>query len=812
MGRVEKFIFLRKTRMDTMQLPRTVPMCMTFIIALAIMLLFVSGAWASSSYFTSQGCTGCHSAPVAASCNACHAHGTHANSAKNSVNVVGTTNKSSYAPGETVTVTISGGYRTGWFRAVLYDQNTVELARSSSNDSGMGSSAIFPAILSAPAPTVPGSYSWKVAWYGNQYDAGGAAYGPGWTPDGNNPGHGFEIVDVSMPFTVTTASLPAPVISSVAANSLPRGAVNRLVTIDGSNLAGATVGFSNSGISGGTATVSATSISLPVSVAVNAATGTGTITVTTASGSATAPFNIIAASIPAPVITSVSPGNLPQWAVNQAITIKGANLTGATVSFSNNGIAAGPATVSDTSISLPLSIATTAPTGQGTVTVTTASGSASAPFNVTSAAIASPAVSAVVPNSIIQGAANEEIIINGANLTGATVSFSNAGVIAGPATIDNTFISVPVTVAANAATGNGVITITTFGGSASAMFTVLPRGFTPTLIISALADGSYTTTATINISGAASAIAGIQSVTVNGQGVVLAADGSFSTALVLNAGANTITVSATDKAGNQKSDTRSIYYDPIAPVLTVAEPADNSTSTTSFVSVIGSVNETSSVVVKGFDGNPQSAAMTGNSYSSSVNLTPGLNTIDITATDLAGNTSSAKRTVTYETAKFTLNVTNPSQDMTTGRSPLILMGTVTNSTREITVTIAMGDKTYSRLVTNGIFRQRLVFTEAGLYPITITARDAANNSSTVTRNVIYLPAARTEADDKKIDLKNRHPFGWADPQLRHPEFVMKNGVSACLTCHSIDQANRGRTMSCYKCHGRKWQQPQDERR
>lgn len=77
-----------------------------------------------------------------------------------------------------VTVTITGGYRTGWIRAVLYDQNMVELARSTGNDSGMGSSATYPAVLTAPAPGTPGTYSWKVAWYGNNYEAGGPPSAP----------------------------------------------------------------------------------------------------------------------------------------------------------------------------------------------------------------------------------------------------------------------------------------------------------------------------------------------------------------------------------------------------------------------------------------------------------------------------------------------------------------------------------------------------------------------------------------------------------------------------------------------------------
>ncbi|MEI6205678.1 MAG: FG-GAP-like repeat-containing protein [Desulfuromonadales bacterium] len=164
-----------------------------------------------SSYFSSKSCKGCHSAPVVATCNGCHAHGTHPSSAKSSINVAGAISKTSYAPGETVTVTITGGYRTGWFRAVLFDQHTAELARSTGNDSGMGNSATYPATLSAPAPATPGTYIWKVGWYGNQYDSG--TYGSGWTPDPNNSGHGTEIVSVNLFTVVAAGDKVAPVVT-----------------------------------------------------------------------------------------------------------------------------------------------------------------------------------------------------------------------------------------------------------------------------------------------------------------------------------------------------------------------------------------------------------------------------------------------------------------------------------------------------------------------------------------------------------------------------------------------------------------------
>jgi hypothetical protein len=559
-----------------------------------------------------------------------------------------------------------------------------------------------------------------VAWYGNQYDAGGAAFGPGWTLDPNNPNHGYEIVSITTPFAVAATAIPPVVVTSPAA----------------------------------------------------------------------------------PTITSVSPANLAQGAINQIITISGTNLTGAAVSFSNPGISGGPATVTATSISLPVTIATNAVIGAGIVTVTTASGSAPAFFSVTDAAIPPPAISSITPSSVVQGAVNQAVTIVGANFTGATVSFSNSGIIGGPVTATATSLTLPVIVAANATTGSGTITVATVGGNASGVFSVSPRSSGPVLIISALSDGSYTNNATLNISGTVTATSGIQSVTVNNQYVTVMPNGYFSTALALVAGANTVNVNATDNAGNVKSDNRTIYYDPNAPILTVSVPPDNSTVATSFITVSGNVNETSTVAVTVNNGSPQFSSIAGNTFSINVNLTPGVNTVTVAATDLAGNTSSAKRTITYDASKLTLAVTNPSQDMTTSAATMVLMGTVTNSSKEITVTITMDGQTYTSLVTNGIFKQSLTFTTAKQYIITVSARDAAGNSSSVTRNVIYSPVAAGGTGGV-----TSHPFGWTNPRSSHQSYVKSNGVSSCISCHSIDAASKGQAMSCYNCHNQKWTTP-----
>ena len=114
----------------------------------AVILAAPLPALSYHAYYDSN-CSACHGTTTTpgatATCNGCHSHGTHPDLSKSSINVSGVTGKTSYAPGETVTVTINGGYRTGWVRTILYDQNLHELARSTGT---------VPATASAPANAV----------------------------------------------------------------------------------------------------------------------------------------------------------------------------------------------------------------------------------------------------------------------------------------------------------------------------------------------------------------------------------------------------------------------------------------------------------------------------------------------------------------------------------------------------------------------------------------------------------------------------------------------------------------------------------
>ena len=220
-----------------------------FVIVCAFMFVsWISGtptADARSNFYTDAGCQACHGST--STCNGCHSHGTHSSSGKTDVNITGTTSKTTYAPGETVSVTINGGYKTGWVRAILYDQTMKQVAISkgtiASGASAPSNGPAFPITLSAPAPATAGTYKWNVSWYGNKNDASGAYFQTAcsstvttncWKAS-TNSNHGEAIVATNS-FTVATSTTCTRIAPTVTFNTTaqtvnPGGTVTYTATV-----------------------------------------------------------------------------------------------------------------------------------------------------------------------------------------------------------------------------------------------------------------------------------------------------------------------------------------------------------------------------------------------------------------------------------------------------------------------------------------------------------------------------------------------------------------------------------------------------
>jgi hypothetical protein len=287
--------------------------------------------------------------------------------------------------------------------------------------------------------------------------------------------------------------------------------------------------------------------------------------------------------------------------------------------------------------------------------------------------------------------------------------------------------------------------------SATQNLIVSYSGVPPSLFLSTLPDGAVTAQATLNISGLVNCQNGMKTFTINGIPVTVAQDGSFSHAVTLSQGANTITSVVTDNSGLVTQDTRTITLDATAPALTVTAPLDNSMQASSIVTITGTISDGTVTVKAALNGGtPQFAAINGNSFSITFNLFPGLNTLIITATDLAGTTATVKRSVVYDSTRPGLVITDPAQDITSFSATLLLSGEVSDALSAVTVSITMDGNSFTPQLVNGVFQQQLTFGAAQQYAITVTATDQAGNSSTVQRNVIYALVSSGDVNNNGI--------------------------------------------------------------
>ena len=139
----------------------------------------------------------------------------------------------------------------------------------------------------------------------------------------------------------------------------------------------------------------------------------------------------------------------------------------------------------------------------------------------------------------------------------------------------------------------------------------------------------------------------------------------------LSDGSHTVTINCADNDGNSATEKSTTFtVDTVPPVLNVTSPDDGLITNKSTVVVAGTTNDsTSSPVTLTVNGNTVSVGSDG-SFSTTVTLSEGKNTITIKAVDQAGKVSTVTRTVTLdsstpviESITITPNPVNTSESM-----------------------------------------------------------------------------------------------------------------------------------------------------
>jgi hypothetical protein len=309
----------------------------------------------------------------------------------------------------------------------------------------------------------------------------------------------------------------------------------------------------------------------------------------------------------------------------------------------------------------------------------------------------------------------------------------------------------------------GANTAATSGGSTP----TTPADTTaPSVAISGPTSASSysTSSATIALSGSASDNVGVTQVTwSNNRGGSGTASGttSWNTGNIsLQSGSNVIAVTARDAAGNTRSDTLTVTYstttpgDTTAPSVTISSPTSGSTYTTSSgtLSLGGSASDNVSVTQVSWSnsrGGSGTASGTTSWSVGSITLQSGSNVITVTARDAANNQNTDVVTVTYnapDTTSPAVTISSPTTgtSYTASSATLSLGGTASDNVGVTQVTwsnslggsgTASGTTSWS---VSGIALQN------GTNTLTVTARDAAGNTSSDILSVTYTTTSTSD--------------------------------------------------------------------
>ncbi|MDG5473224.1 S8 family serine peptidase [Jeotgalibacillus sp. ET6] len=181
--------------------------------------------------------------------------------------------------------------------------------------------------------------------------------------------------------------------------------------------------------------------------------------------------------------------------------------------------------------------------------------------------------------------------------------------------------------------------------------------------ITSPADGSFTNETSVNVTGNA---APNTDVIVYNQGEEAATttaseDGQYEVAVDLSEGENVLTARVSTEAGmTDESSPVTITVDLTSPVIEVTSPEDGLKTNKETITITGMVNEEH---LDTFTINGQNVSVTDGAFSKRLLLENGENQFEMTATDLAGNSTTETLTVEAKFGEIEIQNLQPSEDV-----------------------------------------------------------------------------------------------------------------------------------------------------
>jgi hypothetical protein len=214
--------------------------------------------------------------------------------------------------------------------------------------------------------------------------------------------------------------------------------------------------------------------------------------------------------------------------------------------------------------------------------------------------------------------------------------------------------------------------------------------------------------------------------------------------VALQPGTNVVTVTATDEAGNSGTDVVRVVSDSRKPGVTIAQPVTGSTYAvnTTTITLGGVATDDLGVTEVSWSSNrgrKGTAAGTGTWSATGVALEPGINVLTVTARDEVGNVSTATLTVVLDARAPGVTIETPTANPTTAtNAATIALRGAANDDVGVTQVTWSSDRGGSGSATGATaWAIPIVALQPGVNVLTVTARDAAGNTSTDTLSVHY---------------------------------------------------------------------------